>query len=96
VQEDGNRTMLYAHLYALDHLLATSWTVFFAVVWWFFVPHDGRRVANSDAQKDMMDGDAVPLNPEERVAAAQAVWRSERGFSAAVLISGWFLKVWAS
>lgn len=60
-----------------------------------FVPHDGRRVANSDAQKAMMGGSQSGDGMDEaaRTAAAMGVWKSERGFSATVLAIGWLLKV---
>ncbi|KAK4047406.1 hypothetical protein OIV83_005453 [Microbotryomycetes sp. JL201] len=96
-EENGPRSLMYAHLFALDHLVGTIYTTLFAVVWYVYVPHDGRRVANSDAQKQMMgdiDGTMMGLNDEERAAAAQAVWKSERGFAAAVLLAGWFIKIY--
>lgn len=63
-------------------------------MWYVYVPHDGARVANSDAQKDMM-GDVTGggMDDAARIAAAQEVWKSERGFSAAVLVLGWLIKV---
>ncbi|KAM0786426.1 hypothetical protein ACM66B_001890 [Microbotryomycetes sp. NB124-2] len=96
-EENGPRSLMYAHLFALDHLVGTIYTTLFAVVWYVYVPHDGRRVANSDAQKQMMgdiDGTMMGLNDDERAAAAQAVWKSERGFAAAVLLAGWFIKIY--
>ncbi|GAA5864807.1 hypothetical protein JCM8547_009238 [Rhodosporidiobolus lusitaniae] len=94
--ENGPSTLLYAHLFALDHLLSTLWTAFFAVVWYAWVPHDGRRVANSDAQKAMMGGSQTTgaMTDEARAAAASEVWSGERGFSAFVLVVGWFIKVY--
>lgn len=94
-QENGTKTLLYAHMYAADHILGTTYTAFFAVVWYVYVPHDGRRIANSDAQKAMMGGSqsGVGMDEASRTAAAMTVWKSERGFSAAVLVIGWLLKV---
>lgn len=96
MQENGPKTLLYAHLFAFDHFVGTIYTSLFAVMWYVHTPHDGRRVANSEAQKAMMghiDPTMGGLTDEERVIAAQGVWKSERGFSAAVLILGWFIKV---
>ncbi|EGU11333.1 hypothetical protein RTG_02805 [Rhodotorula toruloides ATCC 204091] len=95
-EENGTKTLLYAHMYAADHILGTVYTAFFAVVWYVYVPHDGRRIANSDAQKAMMGGSqsGVGMDEAARTAAAMTVWKSERGFSAAVLVIGWLLKVY--
>ncbi|GAA5822316.1 hypothetical protein JCM3770_001568 [Rhodotorula araucariae] len=95
-EENGPKTLLYAHGFAADHLVGTIYTAFFAVVWYLFVPHDGRRVANSDAQKAMMGGSQTGVEMDEaaRTAAAMGVWKSERGFSAAVLAVGWLLKIY--
>lgn len=65
-------------------------------MWYVHTPHDGRRVANSEAQKAMMghiDETMGGMTDQERAEAAQGVWKSERGFAAAVLIFGWFTKV---
>lgn len=94
IKEDGNKTLSYAHLFAFDHLVGTVCTAWFAVVWYMYTPHDGRRVANSDAQKEML-GDVV-MDDATRIHAAQAIWKSERGFSAAVLACGWLIKVRAN
>ncbi|GAA5982465.1 hypothetical protein JCM11641_006124 [Rhodosporidiobolus odoratus] len=95
-EENGPQLLFYSHLFAADHLLSTLYTAFFAVVWYAWVPHDGRRVANSDAQKAMMGGSQTVggMGDEERVRAAGEVWLGERGFSAAVLVVGWLLKVY--
>ncbi|GAA6006845.1 Kei1p [Rhodotorula paludigena] len=95
-EENGPKTLYYAHLFAADHLIGTVYTAFFAVVWYMFVPHDGRRVANSDAQKAMMGGSQSGDGMDEaaRTAAAMGVWKSERGFSATVLAIGWLLKIY--
>lgn len=64
------------------------------MIWYLYVPHDGRRVANSDAQKEMMgELSRNGIDDVVRKVAADAIWKSERGFSAAVLVSGWLLKV---
>ncbi|KAM0748757.1 DUF1753-domain-containing protein [Meredithblackwellia eburnea MCA 4105] len=94
-EENGPKTLLYAHLFAIDHLISTAYTALFGVIWYIYVPHDGERVANSEAQKEMMGGgSAAKLDPEARKAAALALWQSERGFSAAVIVGGWLLKVY--
>lgn len=92
VQEHPASTLTYAHLFALDHVINTLYIAFFAVDWYLYVPHDGRRVANSEAQKQMLSEGNFG-DDESRKAAAQAIWKSERGFAAAVLVGGWLLKV---
>ncbi|GAA5902039.1 hypothetical protein JCM5296_007561 [Sporobolomyces johnsonii] len=94
-EENGAKTLIYAHLFAIDHLVSTLWTSLFAVIWYVYVPHDGRRVANSDAQKAMMGANTgTGLDDQTRIDAAASVWKGERGFSAAVLVIGWLLKVY--
>lgn len=96
-QEDPRRVLYFAHMFFLDHLFSTCWTVFFGIVWWVYTPHDGRRVANSDAQRNMMDGasghEGHNMTAEERAQAALGIWNKEKGFAAAVLITGWLIKV---
>lgn len=92
-QEDPRKTLYFAHLFVGDHLLNTIWTTFFAVSWWVYNPHDGKRIANSDAQKDMMGSGGPTMTDEERKQAAQLIWNQEKGLAATVLIIGWLLKV---
>ena len=95
-QEDPKQTLYFAHLFFADHIFSTSWTVFFAVIWWVYTPHDGRRTANSDAQRAMMDGansNATHLTEAEREAAAMAIWNQEKGKAANVIIVSWLFKV---
>ena len=79
----------------MDHLINTAFISFFAVLWYFDVPHDGRRVANSDAQRELMESGGKLLGETEalRKLAAELTWREERGFAAAVIVAGWFMKV---
>lgn len=93
-EEDAKRTFYFAHIFLADHLLNTIWTVFFAVSWWYYNPHDGQRIANSDAQKDMMDMDGPSMTAEERLVAAQKIWNLEKGHAAGVLLIGWLLKIY--
>lgn len=94
-EENGPKSLIYAHLFALDHLVGTLYTSLFAAIWYLYTPHDGRRIANSDAQKAMMGSNTgTGLDDAGRVEAAMGVWKSERGFSGAVLLIGWMLKVY--
>ncbi|GJJ11048.1 hypothetical protein Clacol_005279 [Clathrus columnatus] len=94
--EDPKRVLYFAHMFFLDHLFSTCWTVFFGVVWWVYTPHDGKRVANSDAQRAMMGGasgnEGHNMTEAERTAAALGIWNKEKSFAAAVLIIGWLIK----
>ncbi|GAA5873750.1 hypothetical protein JCM16303_002576 [Sporobolomyces ruberrimus] len=94
-EENGPKSLIYAHLFAVDHLVGTLYTSLFAAIWYLYTPHDGRRIANSDAQKAMMGTNTgTGLDDAGRVEAAMGVWKSERGFSGAVLLIGWTLKVY--
>ena len=89
--------MLYfAHIFFADHVLNTIWTVYFAVHWWLYTPHDGRRNANSPAQQALIDayiGQHQSMSEAERAAAAERVWRSEKGQALTIIILGWLIKV---
>ncbi|TFK74940.1 DUF1753-domain-containing protein [Pluteus cervinus] len=95
-EEDPKHTLYFAHLFFADHILSTAWTVFFAVVWWVYTPHDGRRQANSAAQKEMMEGGPAGhvLTEEERERAAMAIWNHEKGTAAAIIIVSWLFKIY--
>lgn len=94
--------LLLSHLYILDHLISTLYTLLFAIVWWVYIPHDGRRVSNSAAQAAMVAlaksrGDIAPaeldMDDEDRALAAAGVWGHEKTFAVAVLLACWVLKV---
>ena len=95
-QEDPKQTLYFAHLFFADHVLSTAWTVFFAVVWWVYTPHDGRRTANSAAQEEMAkggNGGSHNMTEEERIEAAHMMWNHEKGTAAGIIILSWFVKV---
>lgn len=89
--------MLYfAHVFFADHILNTTWTVYFAVRWWLHTPHDGRRNANSPAQQALIDGyigKHQDMSEDERAAAAERVWRAEKAQALTIIILGWLIKV---
>jgi hypothetical protein len=89
--------MLYfAHIFFADHVLNTAWTVYFAVQWWRYTPHDGRRNANSPAQQALIDayiGQHQSMTEAERAAAAERVWRAEKAQALTIIIFGWLIKV---
>lgn len=96
LQEDARSTFYFAHLFFADHILSTSWTIFFAVVWWLYNPHDGRRVSNSAAQDKIIDnylGETEQVSEEERARLALQLWRKEKGVAITIIVLGWLIKV---
>ena len=95
-QEDARSTLYFAHLFFADHVLSTSWTVFFAVVWWLYSPHDGRRVSSSAAQDNIIEnylGETEQVSEEERTRLALQLWRKEKGVAITIIVLGWLIKV---
>ncbi len=95
VQEDARHTLYFAHAFFADHILSTAWTIYFAVVWWVYTPHDGRQEIASPAQKEIMEmgGGATNMTAEERTEAATALWKSEKGMATTFIVVGWLAKV---
>ncbi|WFD20240.1 hypothetical protein MCAP1_002484 [Malassezia caprae] len=52
--EKHESVLRYAHVYMLDHMVSTGWTMIFALWWYYYAPHDGRRVTNSNHQAGLM------------------------------------------
>ncbi|KAH8986119.1 Inositolphosphorylceramide synthase subunit Kei1-domain-containing protein [Lactarius akahatsu] len=96
INDENPKHMLYfAHVFFADHILNTTWTVYFAVNWWLYTPHDGRRNANSPAQQAIIEGyigEHQDMSPEERTAAAERVWRAEKSQALTIIILGWLIK----
>jgi hypothetical protein len=96
-QEDAKRTLYFAHLFFADHVLSSAWTVFFALVWWAYTPHDGARAANSPAQQQLAKtappGVGGHMSDTERAARARAIWDREKNHAAALIAAGWLAKV---
>lgn len=70
------------------------------MTWYVYTPHDGRRIANSDAQKAILEaglasgaGSNSQVDEHERARMALQVWNDEKGFSTTVLVLGWLIKV---
>ncbi|KAH9822452.1 Inositolphosphorylceramide synthase subunit Kei1-domain-containing protein [Melampsora americana] len=93
-EENARKTLVYAHSLLLDHLISTVYTVWFGLSWYFDNPHDGRRIAHGDAQKNMMNPDAPELSPELRKQVAQDIWKEERHLATIILVSLWILKLY--
>jgi hypothetical protein len=96
-EEDPKHTLYFAHLFFADHILSTAWTVFFAVVWWVYTPHDGQRTVNSAAQEEMAKGGtggSKNMTDQERIAAATMIWNKEKGTAAAIIVLSWLAKIY--
>jgi hypothetical protein len=94
--EDARQTFYLAHLFCADYVLSTSWTVYFAVRWWWHTPHDGARQANSQAQEDLIAVAQITgptLTNEQRAEAARLIWNQEKGLAFAVVLVSWLSKV---
>jgi hypothetical protein len=106
--EDPQRVMRFSHLFLGDHLLSSTWTLYFALNWFLYMKHDGDKPKLNEYQEGLMGliekiegsyeapGKKIHhqlLEGQARVDAAQSVWKGERGFSGAVLSLGWLLKV---
>ncbi|CDZ98837.1 Protein of unknown function DUF1753, Golgi [Phaffia rhodozyma] len=100
-EEQTTNVFKFSHLYILDHLVTTFYTFLFSIVWWLYIPHDGRRVSNSPAQAAMIAlaksrGELLgeDLSDEERVRIAESLWDHEKIFAVFVLIACWALKIY--
>ncbi|KAG6374742.1 Inositolphosphorylceramide synthase subunit Kei1-domain-containing protein [Boletus reticuloceps] len=95
-EENAQQTLYFAHLFFVDHVFSTAWTLFFAVVWWAYTPHDGRRVGNSAAQEAIRVGAGVnhTMTETQLAAAANILWHEEKGVAATVIILSWLAKIY--
>lgn len=105
--EDTNKVMRFAHLFLADHMLSTTWTLYFGMAWFLYNPHDGEKPPLNEYQRGLMglietiesqyetskNVHHEPLVGQARIDAAQRVWKGERAFSATVLVFGWLIKV---
>ncbi|XP_006461929.1 hypothetical protein AGABI2DRAFT_151536 [Agaricus bisporus var. bisporus H97] len=92
--EDPKQTLYFAHLFFADHVVSTAWTVFFALAWWIWIPHDGSRQANSPAQQAMIDAANITrlLTDEEREIEAMKIWNAEKSTAFIVITLSWLSK----
>ncbi|KAJ7171672.1 Inositolphosphorylceramide synthase subunit Kei1-domain-containing protein [Mycena crocata] len=95
--EDARKTWYFAHFFFADYVLSTSWTAYFAVMWWWHTPHDGARQANSQAQDDIIAVAHISgpvLTDEQRAEAARLIWNQEKGMAFAVILISWLSKIY--
>jgi len=91
--ENPKYNLYIAYAFLLDHVISTIWLAYFAVEWWAYTPHDGRRVANSAAQEDLMKSVVGHNMTEvERTLAAETIWDQEKGTAGAVIAISWLVK----
>jgi len=95
-EENAQQSLYFAHFFFVDHMVSTAWTLFFAVVWWAYTPHDGQRVANSAAQEAIRLGAGVnhTMTEAQLAAAANILWHEEKGVAAAVIVLSWLAKIY--
>jgi len=95
-EEDPKNTLYFAHFFFADHIFSTAWTVFFAVVWWFQTPHDGKRLANSPAQLQIIEASPQhsSMSDEQRAFAAGEIWNHEKGTALVVIVLSWLSKIY--
>lgn len=53
-QEKPDDVLRYAHIFILDQMISTGWTLLFAFWWFEFAAHDGKPVSNSSHQAGLM------------------------------------------
>lgn len=97
-KESSSRVLKLCHLYVIDHIIQTVYTLGFARYYWYEIPHDGRRVANSKAQEDLIRlavsrGEVSDKMPEDIAEIARGLWEKEQGFAMMVLFASWLIKV---
>jgi hypothetical protein len=97
-QESSHKVLKLSHLYLLDHLIQTLYTLGFARHYWYEVPHDGRRVVNSRAQEDLIRlavsrGEVSDTMPDNIAEIARGLWEKEEGTARVVLFLAWLIKV---
>ncbi|KAJ3522893.1 hypothetical protein NM688_g8806 [Phlebia brevispora] len=95
-QEDAKHTLYFAHAFFADHILSTAWTIFFAVMWWVYTPHDGKQEIASEAQREIMEwgGGGQNMTDEERREAAMSIWKEEKSMATTFIVLGWIAKIY--
>jgi len=97
--ENSKDVFYFAHAFICDHLLSSLWLAYFSVHYWLYTDHNGERVINSEAQRQLIEVasdilDIPELSTDERHRIAQDLWNTEKGHAAAVIIIGWVLKIY--
>lgn len=101
--EVAKKSLFVAHLYVIDHAIAWVFHYIFYYSYWYVLKHDGARILNSQAQKDIFDlaldrGETQPLEEgrDQQAQLAHDIWNKEKGYALGVIAVGFLLKVSAS
>ncbi|KAJ9112806.1 hypothetical protein QFC20_002134 [Naganishia adeliensis] len=97
--ESSSKVLKLSHLYIVDHVIQTFYTLGFARHYWYEVPHDGRRVVNSQAQEDLIRlavsrGEVSDKMPDNIAEIARGLWEKEEGTARVVLFLSWLIKIY--
>ncbi|TIA90971.1 hypothetical protein E3P99_01303 [Wallemia hederae] len=93
-EENPTNSLLYANLFAIDHIISTIYSLVFFKHWYIDEPHDGRRADVGDLTVGWGGVAHQDLTELERVSAAKEVWGREKVFAALVLLSGFIAKLY--
>ncbi|KAG8876466.1 hypothetical protein FRB97_004156 [Tulasnella sp. 331] len=94
-EESPTKSLTTAHIFLVDHLISTVWTVLLGVDWWVYNLHDGQRPPLSQVQQDIIDvgpGKPPVMTPDELRGAVQEAWNQEKGTAAGSILLGWLVK----
>lgn len=98
--EVAKKSLFVAHLYVIDHAIAWVFHYIFYYAYWYTLKHDGTRVLNSQAQKDIFElalsrGETEPLDAgrDKQAQLAHEIWNKEKGYALGVIAVGFLLKV---
>lgn len=92
-EENASNLLLYANLFAIDHIISTIYSLVFFKHWYIDEPHDGRRADVGDLTKGWGGVAHQDLTELDRISAAKEVWGREKVFAALVLLSGFIAKL---
>lgn len=98
--EVAKKSLFVAHLYVIDHAIAWVFHYIFYYAYWYTLKHDGTRVLNSQAQKDIFElalsrSETEPLDAgrDKQDQLAHEIWNKEKGYALGVIAVGFLLKV---
>ncbi|EKD05338.1 hypothetical protein A1Q2_00362 [Trichosporon asahii var. asahii CBS 8904] len=99
--EVAKKSLFVAHLYVIDHAIAWVFHYIFYYAYWYTLKHDGTRVLNSQAQKDIFElalsrEETEPLDAgrDKQAQLAHEIWNKEKGYALGVIAVGFLLKVY--
>lgn len=93
-EENPTNSLLYANMFAIDHIISSIYSAVFFKHWYFDEPHDGRRADVGDLTKGWGGVAHQDLTEMDRITAAKEIWGREKVFAGLVLLSGFVAKVY--